>query len=78
MEHGRPAIVQPMPHSKDDAARDLAEWHFGVEPDLKEIIRIVANDEDALDEPIKLLEVNAAAVATGAVVRSRVLRPWST
>ncbi len=53
--------------NKDQAARELAEWHFGVEPDLTQVIRIVGDDEDAPGEPIKLLEVNAATVATGSV-----------
>ncbi|HMA94269.1 MAG TPA: hypothetical protein VKP30_16370 [Polyangiaceae bacterium] len=56
-----------MAHTKDEAARELAEWHFSVEPDLTQVIRIVADNEDAADEPIKLLEVNAATVATGSV-----------
>jgi hypothetical protein len=59
-------LVQ-MARTKDEAARELAEWHFGVEPDLKQVIRIVTDDEDAPNEPIKLLEVNAATVATGSV-----------
>jgi hypothetical protein len=53
--------------TKDQATHDLAMWHFGVEPDLRQVIRIVADNEDAAGEPIKLLEVNAATVATGSV-----------
>ena len=56
-----------MPRTKDEAVRELAEWHFGVEPDLTRVIRIVAENEDEPNEPIKLLEVNAATVATGSV-----------
>jgi len=56
-----------MAHTKDEAVRELAEWHFSVEPDLTHVIRIVADNEDAPNEPIKLLEVNAATVATGSV-----------
>jgi hypothetical protein len=56
-----------MARTKNETVRELAEWHFGVEPDLKQVIRIVADNEDASDEPIKLLEVNAATVATGSV-----------
>lgn len=54
-------------NAKDKAARELAEWHFSVEPDLKRVIRIVADDEDAPGEPIKFLEINAVTVATGSV-----------
>ena len=53
--------------AKDDAARRLIEWHFDVEPDLREVYRILSENEDADGEPIKLLEVNEATVATGGV-----------
>jgi hypothetical protein len=53
--------------SKDAAARRLIDWHFEVEPDLSEVYRIVMDDEGSLEEPIRLLEVNAAAVPTGSV-----------
>jgi hypothetical protein len=56
-----------MAHSKDEAVRELAEWHFSVEPDLMQVIRIVSDNEDAPNEPIKLLEVNAATMATGSI-----------
>lgn len=56
-----------MAPTKDDAARELADWHFGVEPYLERVIRIFAENEDEPGEPIKLLEVNAATVATGSV-----------
>ncbi len=56
-----------MAPTKDEAARELADWHFGVEPDLKRVIRIVTDDEDSVGEPIKLLEVNEGTVATGSV-----------
>ncbi len=52
---------------KDAAARRLIEWHFSVEPELREVYRIVMANEDSRDEPIRLLEVNAATVPTGSV-----------
>jgi hypothetical protein len=52
-----------MAHSKDEAVRELAEWHFSVEPDLTQVIRIVSDNEDAPNEPIKLLEVNVCILA---------------
>jgi hypothetical protein len=54
-------------HAKDVAARRLIEWHFTVEPELREVYRIVVDDEGSQEEPIRLLEVNAATVATGSV-----------
>jgi hypothetical protein len=56
-----------MDPTKEAIARELAHWHFGVEPDLKQVLRIFTDNEDEPDEPIKLLEVNAATVATGSV-----------
>jgi len=53
--------------SKDSAARRLIDWHFTVEPELREVYRILMDDEDSQEEPIRLLEVNAATVATGSV-----------
>jgi hypothetical protein len=64
----RAIIALMMPAlTKDEAARRLIEWHFRVEPYLREVYRMLAEDEDAQDEPIKLLEVNEATIATGAI-----------
>jgi hypothetical protein len=54
-------------HVKDAAARRLIEWHFTVEPELREVYRIVVDNEESQEEPIRLLEVNAATVSTGSV-----------
>ena len=56
-----------MAQSKDETAQELAALHFGVEPELARVVRIMAENEDEPGEPIKLLEVNAATVATGSV-----------
>jgi hypothetical protein len=53
--------------AKDAAARRLIQWHFTVEPELREVYRIVLDDEGSQEEPIRLLEVNAATVPTGSV-----------
>jgi hypothetical protein len=50
--------------TKDEAPNELADWHFGVGLNLG----ILAENEDEPGERIKPLEVNAAAVATGAVL----------
>lgn len=54
-------------HAKDAAARRLIQWHFRVEPELREVYRIVVDNEGSQEEPIRLLEVNAATVPTGSV-----------
>ena len=53
--------------TKDDAAKALIDWHFEIERDLEEVFLLVTDNESAPDEPIKLLEVNAATVPTGRV-----------
>lgn len=53
--------------TKDEVVRTLAALHFRIEPDLSRVVRLVSANEDAADEPIKLIEVNAATVATGSV-----------
>lgn len=52
---------------KDQATRDLVEHHFAIQPELNVVYRIVNDNEASPDEPIKLLEVNAATLATGSV-----------
>src|SRR5262249_43081684 len=53
--------------SKDQVAQELIAAHFAVEPFLQAVYRILADNEATPTEPIKLLEVNAATVATGGV-----------
>ena len=53
--------------TKDDAAKTLIDWHFEIEPGLEEVFLVLSDDESAPDEPIKLLEVNAATVPTGSI-----------
>jgi hypothetical protein len=53
--------------NKDQATRALVEHHFAVQPELNVVYRIVNDNEASPDEPIKLLEVNGATLATGSV-----------
>lgn len=53
--------------SKDQVARELIEAHFNIEPHLQAVYRVMTENEASATEPIKLLEVNAATVATGEV-----------
>jgi len=54
--------------SKEDVATDLIQAHFQVEPHLTEVWRIRGENEGSPTEPIKLLEVNDATVATGSIM----------
>jgi hypothetical protein len=53
--------------SKDQVAQELIAAHFAIEPYLQAVYRMVTENEASATEPIKLLEVNAATVATGSV-----------
>jgi hypothetical protein len=53
--------------TKGEAAHALVAWHFDHEPDLSHVIRFLGDDEMNESEPIKLLEVNGATIATGRV-----------
>lgn len=53
--------------TKDKAAETLIQWHFYLDDELTEIYRFLAPDEDAANEPIKLLEVNSMTREMGFV-----------
>lgn len=53
--------------TKSDAARRLIQSHFEIEPGLKLVMRIIAREENARTEPIKLLEINENTFPTGSV-----------
>lgn len=50
---------------KTTVAEELIRWHFEVEPALVRVLRVLGPNEDDPDEPIKLIEVNTATLATG-------------
>jgi hypothetical protein len=61
------AIRESEMHNKDEVAKRLIDWHFLIEPEITVIYRIISPNENIAGEPIKLLEVNEAAVETGRV-----------
>jgi len=54
--------------TKDEIARKLINWHYQVEPEITEVYRFIAPDEDNPHEPIKLLEVSEATLTAGRVM----------
>ena len=54
--------------TKDEIAQKLIDWHFEVEPEITEVYRFIAPDEDNVSEPIKLLEVTEATMTVGSVM----------
>jgi hypothetical protein len=60
LEDGPP----PRQRSKDEVAAELVRWHFETSPEITEIWRVYAEDEDRDDEPIKLLEVDPESAET--------------
>ena len=53
--------------TKDEAAQDLNDWHFQTAPEIVKVYRFLSDDENADDEPIKLLDVNSETLATDRV-----------
>lgn len=53
--------------NKEMIANRLAQAHFAIEPEIREIIRVVSSPDREADptEPIKLLEANENTTATG-------------
>lgn len=52
---------------KNKIARQLADAHRKFEPSISRIVRVVALEEPATDEPVKLLEVNPATSPSGII-----------
>lgn len=50
---------------KTEIARKLAGAHRRVEPGISRIVRVVADQEQDADEPVKLLEVNPDTSPSG-------------
>lgn len=53
--------------TKDEAVQELIDWHFQIAPEIVKVYRFLSDNENAPDEPIKLLEVNKETLATGRV-----------
>jgi hypothetical protein len=51
--------------TKDETAQALAEAHFQLDEAITRIFRVVEEDEDDADAPLKLLEVNSATTEAG-------------
>ena len=53
--------------TREQAAQDLAEAHYSMDRSVRQIYRLVGDHEDAPQEPLKLLEVNADTLPAGIV-----------
>ncbi len=53
--------------TRDEATEELVRWHFQIAPEVVEIYRFQSDNEDAPDEPIKLLDVSEGTLSTGKV-----------
>jgi hypothetical protein len=54
--------------TKEEAARDLVEWHYEVDPGMTQALRMFTPNEDDPREPIKFLEVSPDTPASGSVM----------
>jgi hypothetical protein len=52
---------------KDSLVEDLVRWQFAVDPDTVRVYRLLAAEEDAEGEPVKLLKVTRAIQPVGEV-----------
>ena len=57
-----------MPLTRDEAVRELVEWHYEVDPNMTEVIRLFSPNEEYPREPIKFLEVSPDTPASGNVM----------
>ena len=53
--------------NKNEAARFLAEAHVRNVPSISRVIRLLGTQEQAANEPIKLLEINSETAPSGIV-----------
>lgn len=56
-----------MEFDKDTTADRLIDWHFSIDSGTIAVYRILSNNENSKDEPIKLLEINEDTIETGRV-----------
>jgi len=54
--------------TKEDAARELVEWHYQVDPRMTEVLRMFTPNEDDPRQPISFLEVSPDTPASGDVM----------
>ena len=54
--------------TREDAARDLVEWHYQVDPGMTQVLRMFTPNEDDPREPIKFLEVSPDTPASESVM----------
>ena len=57
-----------MPLTKEEAARELIEWHYKVDPRMTQAMRVLTSNEDDPREPISFLEVSPDTPASGSVM----------
>lgn len=55
------------PIEKDRIARELANFHAAQEDSVRQIFRLVSQNEDADSEPVKLLEINTQTIPSGVI-----------
>ncbi|MDQ2799408.1 MAG: hypothetical protein M3Y13_07170 [Armatimonadota bacterium] len=53
--------------TKDEVTVELAEAHYSMDNGLRAIYRLLGDDEDDAQEPIKLLEINEDTIPAGII-----------
>lgn len=53
--------------TRDEAARELVDWHYTIDPRMTQVIRLLSANEDDAKEPLKFLEASPDAIESGVV-----------
>ena len=53
--------------TRDEAARELVDWHYTIDPRMTQAIRLLSANEDDPKEPLKFLEASPDAIESGVV-----------
>lgn len=54
--------------TRDEAAQELIDWHYTIDPRMTQAIRLLSANEDDPREPLKFLEVSPDTIASGSVM----------
>lgn len=53
--------------TREKAARELVDWHYTIDPQMTQAIRLLSVNEDDPKEPLKFLEASPDTIASGVV-----------
>ena len=54
--------------TKEEAVQEMVEWHYKIDPNMKEVIRFLSPHEEDPAEPMNFLEVSPDTLPSGDVM----------